>query len=283
MEDKEIETLDEEVKETKEVSPKKKGNGGLVVVIVILLLICGGLGAFVFVNKDKLFEKDAKTEEKEQKETKKEEKNVTFADSELEEYVNYIGSVSIGPDKSIYDTKSVDASKLSAREKIEYIGVNLYNKDEIVELNTAKTGIKESDVKELVEKVYGPGTYERTTFNLGCGDYVFDESAGNKYVTIGGCGGASGQIVVPAIVDYKATEKKLEITTAYVFADGDKLYKDIESKEYLEDVNNVSGDDFRNYLKNYAKTNKDKLNHIVYTFESKDGRNYYFTGFTNSK
>jgi len=40
---------------------KKSGKGGLVVIIVLLLLICCGMGAFIFMNKDKIFTKEATT------------------------------------------------------------------------------------------------------------------------------------------------------------------------------------------------------------------------------
>lgn len=41
---------------------KKKGNGGLVALVIILLLACIGMGAFIFINKDKLIAKeDGKT------------------------------------------------------------------------------------------------------------------------------------------------------------------------------------------------------------------------------
>ena len=52
-------------------------------------------------------------------------------------------------------------------------------------------------------------------------------------------------------------------------------------KNALEDIN--TQESFDTYLPNYIKNNKDKLNTIVYTFESKDGKNYYFTGFKNNK
>ena len=44
-----------------------------------------------------------------------------------------------------------------------------------------------------------------------------------------------------------------------------------------------SSDAASSYLKDYIKNNKEKLNTIVYTFESTDGSNYYFTGFKNNK
>lgn len=40
---------------------KKKSNAGLIVLIVILLLACAGMGAFIFVNKDKLTAKENTT------------------------------------------------------------------------------------------------------------------------------------------------------------------------------------------------------------------------------
>ena len=40
---------------------KKKSNAGLIVLVVILLLACAGMGAFIFVNKDKLTAKEDTT------------------------------------------------------------------------------------------------------------------------------------------------------------------------------------------------------------------------------
>ena len=40
---------------------KKKSNTGLIVLVVILLLACAGMGAFIFVNKDKLTAKENTT------------------------------------------------------------------------------------------------------------------------------------------------------------------------------------------------------------------------------
>ena len=59
----------EQLEEVKEI--KKKGGKGLIVLVILLLLICCGLGVFIFMNKDKLFEKEKEVVEKE---VKKEEK-----------------------------------------------------------------------------------------------------------------------------------------------------------------------------------------------------------------
>ena len=48
---------------------KKKGNGGLIVFVVILLLACVGMGAFIFINKDKIFSSDSTIVKNENKET----------------------------------------------------------------------------------------------------------------------------------------------------------------------------------------------------------------------
>ena len=40
---------------------KKKSNVGLIILVVILLLLCVGMGAFIFINKDKLTAKDNTT------------------------------------------------------------------------------------------------------------------------------------------------------------------------------------------------------------------------------
>lgn len=278
MEKEKVEVLDEE--------KKSKNNGlgpGFMVILVVLFLIGIGLGFAAAKVIDLDVKEDPKEEEKEKKEKKEEkEKSVTFTDEELNKYVSYISVTSLsGPASAIFDTSSVDATKLSTKEKISYIANLVFSKATSSD-DYQYSIIAESDVKAAVEEVYGPGTYERTTFNVGCGDYTYKESDG-KFYSKTGCGGTSAVSVSNTVIDYKATDKKLEITTAYVFADGmtNKLYKDYNLKNALEDIN--TQESFDTYLPNYIKNNKDKLNTIVYTFESKDGKNYYFTGFKNNK
>lgn len=264
---------------------KKKSNVGLIILVVILLLACAGMGAFIFVNKDKLTTKDNSSvnEQMKNKNQKEVEESVTFSDSELEKYVNYISPVSIGPSAAIYDADTVTAKNLSAAKKIEYIGSKVYAKHTSTS-DYQYNIISESDVKNAVEEVYGPNTYEKATFNLGCGDYTLNESEKNYYSKTG-CGGTTATFVSNIVTDYKATKSKLEITTAYAFFDGmtNKIYKDYNKTISLDDYTGGSTEETNAYLKEYVKTNKDKLNTIVYTFESTDGSNYYFTGFKNNK
>ena len=86
--------------------------------------------------------------------------------------------------------------------------------------------IEEKDVKNVVEEIYGPNTYEPTTFSLGCGEYTLNN--GKYTFKSGGCGGTSITFVSNVITGYEATKSKLEITTAYAFFDGGtkKIYKD---------------------------------------------------------
>lgn len=263
---------------------KKKSNVGLIILVVILLLSCVGMGAFIFINKDKLTTKEnSSVNEQMKNKNQKEEESVTFSDSELEKYVNYISPSSTGPSALLYYTDSVSSNSLSAAKKIEYIGSKVYAKHTSTS-DAQYNIISESDVKNAVEEVYGPNTYEKATFNLGCGDYTLNENEKNYYSKTG-CGGTTATFVSNIVTDYKATKSKLEITTAYAFFDGmtSKIYKDYNKTISLDDYTGGSTEETNAYLKEYVKTNKAKLNTIVYTFESTDGNNYYFTGFKNNK
>ncbi len=264
---------------------KKKNSVGFIILAIILLLACIGMGAFIFINKDKLITKEnsSANEQKKNKNQKDEEESVTFSDSELEKYVNYISPISIGPSAAIYDTDTVISKNLSAAKKIEYIGSKVYSKHTSTSDSQHQYDIiSENDVKNAVEEVYGPNTYEKVTFNLGCGDYIFNESEKNYY-SITGCGGVTDKLSQNVVIDYKATKNKLEITTAYAFTDSNfKIYKDYNYTVVLDEYK-VDSSEMMNYLTKYIKEHKDELNHIVYTFESTDGSNYYFTGFKNNK
>ena len=261
---------------------KKKSKKGTVFIIVLLILIILGLVGYICYDKGLIFKTEKEVVKKEKK---AKEKSVKFTDEELNKYVNYISPVNnvTGPCSLLYDTSEVDANKLSSAEKIQYIGGNLFKKITTTS-DYAYSVVSEDDVKASVEEVYGPDTYEKTTFNLGCGDYILRENEG-KYYSKTGCGGTTATAVSNVVIGYKATKKKLEITTAYVFLDGiaGKIYKDYDMSVVLDSYTNGYSSEGEAYLNNYAKENKDKLNHIVYTFESKDGEHYYFKGFKNNK
>lgn len=264
-----------------ELVTKKKGNGTIIVIILLIITILG-LVFYICYDKGILFnnkkETTSGTDEKENNnQIKIEDENVTFSNSELEKYVNYISPT---PSALLFDTDTVNSKSLSASDKIKYIGTLVFSK------HTSSSDyqysiISENDVKNAVEEVYGPNSYEKTTFNIGCGDYTLDENDKNYY-SKSGCGSAISTRVSNVIIDYKATKSKLEITTAYAFFDitTKKIYKDYNRSISLDDYTDNSTD---SYLKNYVESNKDKLSTIVYTFESSDGKNYYFAKLKNNK
>lgn len=261
---------------------KKKGNKLAIVIIILLLIIILILGGILFIKRDAIFNNDnnAKKSPKIVNNETKEEK-VSFTDEQLQEYIGYIDRVSIGPNAKIYKIDKIEVSTMSGKDKIEYVGKALYEKHSSSS-DFAYDYIEEKDVKARVEKVYGPNTYEEADFNLGCGDYTLDKTTG-RYYSKTGCGGTTATQVKNTIVDYNATKTRLEITTAYVFHDGmtSKLYKDFDKTIALGDYTSKSAEEDNTYLTNYTKTNKDKLNNLIYVFESKDGTNYYFKELTN--
>ena len=256
------------------------------IIIGFLLAVVLGLICYICYDKGILFNNqptENNNEITENGQTTQKEESVTFTDSQLEKYVNYISPVSFGPSALIYNTASVNAATLSAAEKIQYIGNHVSSKH-TSSANHQYSMISEIDVKNAVEEVYGPNTYARTTFNLGCGDYKFNETD-KKYYAQTGCGGTTPRVASNVIIGYNATKTKLEITTAYVFLDGmtGKLYKNYDMTVELGNYTGSVTDDMESNLRNYIKNNKEKLNTIVYTFESSNGSNYYFTGFKNNK
>lgn len=275
------------MEEQNEFRTKKKGNGTTIVIVLLVVAILG-LACYICYDKGILFSnKETTTSGTDKKENnnnqiKPEDESVTFSDSELEKYVNYISPASIGPAALLYDTTAINSNSLSTADKIKYIGTLVYSKHTSTS-DYQYDVISENDVKNAVEEVYGPNTYEKTTFNLGCGDYTLNESEKNYYSQTG-CGGSTATSVSNVVIDYKATKSKLEITTAYAFFDGmtNKIYKDYNKSIPLDEYTN-SPTEIETYLKNYVKNNKEKLNTIVYTFESSNGINYYFTGFKNNK
>lgn len=275
------------MEEQNEFRTKKKGNGTTIVIVLLVVAVLG-LACYICYDKGILFSnKETTTSGTDKKENnnnqiKPEDESVTFSDSELEKYVNYISPASIGPAALLYDTTAINSNSLSTADKIKYIGTLVYSKHTSTS-DYQYDVISENDVKNAVEEVYGPNTYEKTTFNLGCGDYTLNESEKNYYSQTG-CGGSTATSVSNVVIDYKATKSKLEITTAYAFFDGmtNKIYKDYNKSIPLDEYTN-SPTEIETELKNYVKNNKEKLNTIVYTFESSNGINYYFTGFKNNK
>ena len=112
---------------------KKKNSTKDIIIIFLVAALFGFAGFFVT---DKLMNQKPKkneggtTEEKEKKKEEKEE-SITFSDSELQEYVNNLTPVSIGPSELLYNLDTIRSEKMSAKEKIELIGSKVYEKQHL--------------------------------------------------------------------------------------------------------------------------------------------------------
>ena len=242
-----------------EILNEKKRNGSTIVITLLIVLVLGLIcyicydKGIIFNSKETPLDTAEKVETNTQDTTKNnEDEKIVFSDSELEKYVNYISPASIGPSALLYNTGYVSAKNLSVADKIEYIGSHVYSK------HTSTSDyqydiIAENDVKSEIEKIYGPNSYEKTTFNLGCGDYTLNESEGNYYSRTG-CGGTTATFESNVVIDYKATKNKLEITTAYAFFDGmtNKIYKDYNKSIPLDDYTGGNTTEIESYMKEYA-------------------------------
>ena len=278
--------MEEEKKEEENMEQwndvKSKNNTPIIIILVLIII---GLGVFIFLNKDKLFEKVESNQNNVEEINNKDEKeeSITFSNNELQKYVDYINPISNGPSKILYDTDKIEASDMSTTQKIELIGNYVYSK-QTTSSDYNYSIITESDVKHAVEKVYGSNTYEEATFNLNCGDYTLNKE-NQKYYARNNCGGITDTLTKNIIIDYKATKNSLIITTAYVFADSNfHIYKDYEKKNIVSDFNETySSDEIFSILEKYVLEHKNELNHLIYTFESTDGINYYLKNLINER
>lgn len=266
----------------------------MMTLVIILSMIVVVLGTYIVVDKLAIVrgtESKDNNEEKKDKDEKKEE--VTFTDARLQEFIDYIMPCGFEASEDIYGVDGFDATTSTSRDRMNYLCSYIVDKsyDKQAYTSNDKNGVRydlrvvsEEIVRNRVELVYGPGVYERISFPSGCGAFKYDESDGNFYSGTG-CGGTSNLMVNRIIVGYKANKSKLEITTAYAIADfyTGKIYSDYEMTNEIYDIGSNDYTIVENKLKEYVKENESKLNHIVYTYESSDGVNFYFTNFKNIK
>ena len=96
---------------------KKKNNVGLIILVVILLLACAGMGAFIFINKDKLITKEntsATEKNSNKKESKQEDTKIAELDlSKCLNKTNVTYSNPVEAKTSIGLTPTVDEGKRS--------------------------------------------------------------------------------------------------------------------------------------------------------------------------
>ena len=103
---------------------KKKSNVGLIIIVVILLLACAGMGAFIFINKDKLITKEntSATEKNSNKKESKQEEDTKTAELDLSKCLNTTNVTYSNPVEaktSIGLTPTVDEGKRSITIKTD--------------------------------------------------------------------------------------------------------------------------------------------------------------------
>ena len=134
---------------------KKKGNGGLIVLVVILLLACVGMGAFIFINKDKIFSSDSTIVKNEKKGTNDKTTKCTDISYDLNTNEYGLGNRAGGV--------SVLVDKTRKNATISYNAATVSNTFSLGWFSGADTSIYESiDTKKFDKKITqvlidGPG------------------------------------------------------------------------------------------------------------------------------
>lgn len=255
-----IEQLEEKVE------IKKKGNKGLVVLVILLLLICCGLGAFIFINKDKLFEKEIKQVEKENKKDSVEKcDEVKVYETTDEKISKLIDDLIAGMDcyrLEIYaNDKKVLSSDINAN--IAY-DVAMYNSSKEV-----KEKITVDEINDIIKKYFGKDykfEIDKLSDRKGtCISHYYDKSTKTFVSQETACGGTCGPHTIYEVVKAVDTNGILELDVRILFTD-----------------KNATG-----YYSNYKKTNLvqeldsnqflqfEKGALYKFTFKNEDG-NYVF-------
>ena len=213
----------EEVKET-----KKKGGKGLIVLVILLLLICCGLGAFIFMNKDKLIEKEIKQVEKEnEKDSVKkcdEVKVYETTDKKVKDLIGNI-SVSLGGEWKYFETyannKKVEANDIEQLRAYHIAERRFFQEN--------KQSITLDEFTKEVQKYLGKNyEFKPESINYkggSCPQYNYDASKKifNKQQTA--CGWTTGPVGIYYDIT-KASElnNELELSVRVIFGDNNDTY-----------------------------------------------------------
>lgn len=261
---------------------KKKGKG-LVVALVLFILVSIGLGGYIVYDKV-LTKEEVKTKTEEKKENKKEETVSIDIDDEsiISLFKNSHASV-IGPDSKIFQNDELKVENMDEDYKWN-LASNIYY-DKSVNVGN-KLELKESDVKNAYESIFGPKTYNRPNeIKTICEVFKYNEISKKYEAQTGGCGGATAFGEYEKIVKATKYNDRIEITSAVIFTDGqtNAMYKDYDKKEKIKDlteedlVNTVDNPSEKRF-KDYVIENKDKLDNYVYTYKLNEDGFYYYTG-----
>ena len=195
------------MEEKTKIEAEKKKNSGLIIIILILVLLCGGMGTFVFINKDKLFTE--KSESKEKKEIIKETKQETVPE-DIQTNLKRLSSIIFKYDKNSLEVNGIDKEVLIK-------DLVLIDKSGSI---TETTGTR---LKELALKYFNISDLKLV--NITCGwdhnnqgtnvMYIYNSST-DKYEynpEHGGHGGGNTGISV-----YKVDDKAIEENDYYIYS-----------------------------------------------------------------
>ena len=113
---------------------KKKGNISLLIFIVILFIACIGMGSFIFINKDKLFEKE-KVETIIEEDKKEKPAEVTSeAKERIERFINVATTLNHGSNFMAYFMDG--ATSLTQDIKYKLVNQALYNENKVEKNST---------------------------------------------------------------------------------------------------------------------------------------------------
>ena len=168
---------------------KQKSSVGLVVPVVILLLACVGMGAFIFVNKDKLISKESTqtTNKEEEKETETAEKPETTKANEKAIETRECTGVYSGTAAITQDARTGQYGKGNLTIKLKSDGTYELKKANANGAVGSYTIIENALLLKTTPEVTGPGvdgsaqyshflniSSDCSTISWGYGSYFFD-------------------------------------------------------------------------------------------------------------
>lgn len=219
---------------------KKKGNGGLIILIVILLLLCVGMGCFIFINKDKLFEKETEKTISEKEKTEKTTEVTKEVKERIERFIDVATTLNYGNNVMPYFMDG--ATSLTQEIKYEVVNQALYIENKVEEniiLTQEETSnleglkpdnneevdiVKMTDYNEMYESLFNEESkYDVSVFN-GCPGLGAVNKDKSKLYYFHRCGGTGS-------MEYERTIMSIELEDDYYIAHQKLIEKNLETGE----------------------------------------------------
>lgn len=260
---------------------KKKKNTGLIILIIILILIIGGLTTYILADKGiiKIPGVDIGEKKKKKKPEKEVGKDINIDNAAIKELYSfvhkrdYIGII----DEKVYNNTKFTIDDMDNTYKLS-LAANLF--DFSFEGNYAI--VKEDNVKNSFERVFGPGTYSHfEKLDFGCPVFEYDSNL-KAYKGLQECGGTTSFANYYALISAKKYSDRIELIEDVLFYEGGIIYKDYNKTQELrtlaeeEQANTVDSSIYDRIFLPYLSSNADKLQQYKYTFNLADDGFYYY-------